>query len=377
MKHARSDYDRIQDPAGLIPGSEPVFLLRGQDVAAPETVRTWARLHTAHGGDPRMAHMANEHAAKMEIWQKTRKPKVADLPPETAKHPRASAGFVVPESPYVMSTCVRFDPSGALVVEGLVPDHVRFRPAESLAGAEIRVVRERPVMGGLVIEKRDVPVYDALPEIASLPKDAATKPVTLRRREDLAVIEHHAKAIAEGSGDAKTHALCILAKLDYMRAPVPEAAPGVDKRMSVAWDQPVKGKGPILEGHTPDAHIGYRVKSARVEDGKLIIEAIEPTHVSLTGEPRFEAMLGPNETHGAIWDKTALRHVPLEDVALFLNGKVRIEALMRGPKIPKMQRRDHPLVEQFESAILERRGVEQAREALINELSRVLPGDAT
>jgi hypothetical protein len=30
MKHARDDYNRIQDPAGLIPEDEPVFLLRAQ-----------------------------------------------------------------------------------------------------------------------------------------------------------------------------------------------------------------------------------------------------------------------------------------------------------------------------------------------------------
>jgi len=34
MIHARTDYDRIQDPAKLIPDDEPVFLLRGQDKLA-------------------------------------------------------------------------------------------------------------------------------------------------------------------------------------------------------------------------------------------------------------------------------------------------------------------------------------------------------
>ena len=42
MIHARDDYNRIQDPAGLIPADEPVFLLRGQDPAAPNTVDRWA-----------------------------------------------------------------------------------------------------------------------------------------------------------------------------------------------------------------------------------------------------------------------------------------------------------------------------------------------
>ena len=41
MKHAREDYNRIQDPAGKIPENEPVFLLRGQDKFAPATLEFW------------------------------------------------------------------------------------------------------------------------------------------------------------------------------------------------------------------------------------------------------------------------------------------------------------------------------------------------
>jgi hypothetical protein len=32
MKHAQAKYDRIQDLSGRIPNTEPVFLLRGQDI---------------------------------------------------------------------------------------------------------------------------------------------------------------------------------------------------------------------------------------------------------------------------------------------------------------------------------------------------------
>ncbi len=39
MKHARKDYDRIQDTVGKIPENEPVFLIRGQDLAAPAALR--------------------------------------------------------------------------------------------------------------------------------------------------------------------------------------------------------------------------------------------------------------------------------------------------------------------------------------------------
>ncbi len=44
MRHARPDYDRFQDPLNKIPQDEPVFLLRGQDRFAAETVRHYATL---------------------------------------------------------------------------------------------------------------------------------------------------------------------------------------------------------------------------------------------------------------------------------------------------------------------------------------------
>lgn len=77
MKHARSDYDRIQDPAGIIPDDEPVFLLRGQDAMAAKHVRDWAEHVELRGGSPEIVRMAREHADKMEAWPKKKLP---DLP---------------------------------------------------------------------------------------------------------------------------------------------------------------------------------------------------------------------------------------------------------------------------------------------------------
>lgn len=70
MKHARSDYDRFQDPAGLIPENEPVFLIRGQDKVGADAVRGWARLNAIVGGDPELTEAAREHADRMEEWPK-------------------------------------------------------------------------------------------------------------------------------------------------------------------------------------------------------------------------------------------------------------------------------------------------------------------
>ena len=69
MRHAREDYDRIQDPAGLIPADEPVFLLRAKDMAAPEAVRAWANRAAACGADPEIVGLVWAQARLMEEWQ--------------------------------------------------------------------------------------------------------------------------------------------------------------------------------------------------------------------------------------------------------------------------------------------------------------------
>ncbi len=68
MKHARADYDRIQDPDGLIPDDEPVFLIRGQDISSGDTVRRWALLNDANGGDAELSQQARVQAARMDAW---------------------------------------------------------------------------------------------------------------------------------------------------------------------------------------------------------------------------------------------------------------------------------------------------------------------
>lgn len=78
MKHARDDYNRIQDPAGKIPEDEPVFLLRGQDRAAPGAVRAYAEILESMGGDPVLVRQSREQAEKMELWQVAVRSKVAD-----------------------------------------------------------------------------------------------------------------------------------------------------------------------------------------------------------------------------------------------------------------------------------------------------------
>ena len=85
MKHARADYNRIQDPAGLIPEDEPVFLLRAQDTIAPSVVEVWALAAHKVGASPEIVDCAYKQAQKMRQWQEEHKAKVPDLPPQEPK----------------------------------------------------------------------------------------------------------------------------------------------------------------------------------------------------------------------------------------------------------------------------------------------------
>jgi hypothetical protein len=73
MIHARDDYNRIQDPAFLIPQEEPVFLIRGQDPNGAKLVRKWAEMNLQDGGDSRLSDLAMNHAIKMEAWPTKKK----------------------------------------------------------------------------------------------------------------------------------------------------------------------------------------------------------------------------------------------------------------------------------------------------------------
>lgn len=90
MQHAREDYNRIQDPAGLIPADEPVFLLRAQDQNAPETVMHWVTLMLHTGGDQAMAKIALRHARVMREWQTQHGKKSPDLAPTVVSPPQPS-----------------------------------------------------------------------------------------------------------------------------------------------------------------------------------------------------------------------------------------------------------------------------------------------
>lgn len=70
MLHPHKKYAHIQDPTGMIPEDEPVFILRAGDQIAPMVVRYWADRNDHAGGDPAVSQQAKDHADKMERWPK-------------------------------------------------------------------------------------------------------------------------------------------------------------------------------------------------------------------------------------------------------------------------------------------------------------------
>jgi hypothetical protein len=85
MKHARSDYDRIQDPTNLIAWDEPVFLLRAKDVVAPAAVEAWADAAEKAGADDQIVMAAYQQAEAMRAWAKKNESKVPDAPEGTLR----------------------------------------------------------------------------------------------------------------------------------------------------------------------------------------------------------------------------------------------------------------------------------------------------
>lgn len=74
MRHARSDYNRFQDPEGKIPADEPVFILRGQDKYAADTVDFYADTVEKNGGSKDIVNAARSMAQWMSDWPKHKEP---------------------------------------------------------------------------------------------------------------------------------------------------------------------------------------------------------------------------------------------------------------------------------------------------------------
>jgi len=80
MKHARKDYNRIQDPEHKIPEDEPVFLLRAQDAAAPDAVQNWCLSALMAGARTNIIDAARKQRDAMIEWQRAYGMKIPDMP---------------------------------------------------------------------------------------------------------------------------------------------------------------------------------------------------------------------------------------------------------------------------------------------------------
>lgn len=89
MRHLRSDYDCIQDPATVAPelidgtpfgADEPVFLLRARDKNAATVVMAWADWAEEDGAAPELVNAARKWADHMAAWGQEHGTKVPDTP---------------------------------------------------------------------------------------------------------------------------------------------------------------------------------------------------------------------------------------------------------------------------------------------------------
>jgi len=79
MKHARKDYQRIQDPENKIGKDEPVFLLRAKDRLMIPTMNTWIAYAQKAKVDKKMIQMVEDFKTEVMFWQQENGCKTPDL----------------------------------------------------------------------------------------------------------------------------------------------------------------------------------------------------------------------------------------------------------------------------------------------------------
>lgn len=77
-RYGREDYDQ-RSPFSDIPDDEPVFVIRGRDLAGPRALRAYAMEASRAGADRAVVLSVERHAAAMEDYQARHGAKVPDL----------------------------------------------------------------------------------------------------------------------------------------------------------------------------------------------------------------------------------------------------------------------------------------------------------
>ena len=145
MRHARADYNRIQDPDGLIPADEPVFLLRGQDALAARAVKFYSDLALQAGADKTFVAAAARQAEAMAVWPYHKQPDLTaddagNVSRETlvaayAANQAMLAGVVMDFLGYVNSTGAEKFATDILVNDSGDGDPVQLETAHALLAA--------------------------------------------------------------------------------------------------------------------------------------------------------------------------------------------------------------------------------------------------
>ena len=81
MIHARTDYNRIQDPDGKIGDDEPVFLARAKDQAFVPLLMFYLKLTL----DPAMREALGIHITRALAWQAMHGKRQADMPADAVQ----------------------------------------------------------------------------------------------------------------------------------------------------------------------------------------------------------------------------------------------------------------------------------------------------
>lgn len=85
MIHARTDYDRIQDPENKIPVDEPVMLFRAQDALFPALLAYYAELLRLHRCAQPMIDSTLAHEQRTRSWQRQHGCKLPDVPADAVR----------------------------------------------------------------------------------------------------------------------------------------------------------------------------------------------------------------------------------------------------------------------------------------------------
>lgn len=80
-------YGNVTTERGTIAPDEPVFIIRGRDVSAPDAIDAYAEVAAANGADETLCATAHERADSIRDWQLQR--------PDVVKVPSIDPGQIV------------------------------------------------------------------------------------------------------------------------------------------------------------------------------------------------------------------------------------------------------------------------------------------